>query len=66
MRPDDFTATEADAAQYARDLGQHEAIGGDGDQEADALLDETGLCSICEHGHHGHVCRWCIGLGRAS
>jgi hypothetical protein len=23
-------------------------------------------CSLCEHGHTGVVCRWCVGLGRTS
>lgn len=36
------------------------------DCEPNELLDETHACSVCEHGHSGFVCRWCIGLGKTT
>lgn len=34
------------------------------DCEPNELIDETRFCDSCEHGHHGHLCRWCIADGR--
>lgn len=34
------------------------------DCEPNELLDEARFCTLCEHGHGGHVCRWCIASGR--
>jgi hypothetical protein len=63
----DNSRTKADAARFAAIAGASEHVGSPvGDQEPNPLLDERNRCSVCEHGHHGHVCRWCIAEGRAA
>lgn len=67
MREDRTSNDEAAARDTADLLGASEHIGGGmGDQEPRPELDETNRCSRCEHGHGGHVCRWCIAEGKTA
>lgn len=36
------------------------------DCEANELVDEGRFCSVCEHGHGGVVCRWCVAVGKTT
>lgn len=56
---------EAGAREWAALIGRNEDSSSEvGNQEPNELLDERFRCQICEHGHQGHVCRWCVAAGK--
>ena len=63
----DHSRDESAARDAANLAGRVEDFGGGvGDQSPNPLLDERFRCVICEHGHQGHICRWCVAAGKAA